>query len=167
VDAHTDYTGQGVDQIAALLRSLREAPASRRHILCAWNPAALPQMALPPCHAMAQFWVDAGELRCLLFQRSGDLGLGVPFNMASYALLTHLLAHCTGLRPGELVHVLGDAHVYYEHAEALRAQVRRTPLAPPTLAIDDSVRDLFAIRFEHLRLCDYTSHPPVSLPLVV
>ncbi len=121
VDAHTDYTGKGADQLADVVRLLREEPTSRRIILSAWNPVDLSQMALPPCHVLSQFYVSAaGELSCQLYQRSADMGLGVPFNIASYALLTHLLARVSGLKAGELVHTIGDAHVYLNHVRPLR-----------------------------------------------
>ncbi|KAK9847913.1 hypothetical protein WJX84_009309, partial [Apatococcus fuscideae] len=124
---HADYSGQGVDQLADLISRIKSNPEDRRLILSAWNPTALPDMALPPCHLMCQFYVADGELSCQMYQRSCDLGLGVPFNIASYALLTYLIAHTCGLQPGDLVHVLGDAHVYSNHVEPLKQQMKNQP----------------------------------------
>ena len=153
VDAKTDYSGQGVDQIADVVRKLKETPFDRRIILSAWNPAHLKEMALPPCHMFAQFYVsfpppadgdgredgdrprNKGKLSCLLYQRSCDMGLGVPFNIASYALLTHMLAHAADLHPGTLIHTMGDAHVYLDHIDALQEQLRREPTEFPELKI--------------------------------
>jgi len=149
VDAHADYTGQGVDQIAEVIKKLRENPYDRRIILSAWNPADLKKMALPPCHMFAQFYVSfnslhapteadgkkKGTLSCVLYQRSCDMGLGVPFNIASYALLTHMLAHACNLHPGTLIHTMGDAHVYLDHVEALEEQLKREPREFPELEI--------------------------------
>lgn len=147
VDAQADYTGQGVDQLADVVRKIKETPFDRRIIMSAWNPADLKKMALPPCHMFAQFYVSypegieegkgkgKGELSCLLYQRSCDMGLGVPFNIASYALLTHIIAHATDLNPGKLVHTMGDAHVYLDHVEALQEQLTREPTEFPELKI--------------------------------
>jgi thymidylate synthase len=150
VDAQADYTGQGVDQLADVIYKLRHNPYDRRIIMSAWNPADLKKMALPPCHMFAQFYVSyprapdgavaedqkpRGRLHCQLYQRSCDMGLGVPFNIASYALLTHMLAHVCELDPGSLTHVMGDAHVYSDHVDALRVQLEREPRAFPTLDI--------------------------------
>lgn len=118
-----DYTGQGVDQLNDVIKRIRENPTDRRMIMCAWNPIDIPKMALPPCHCLVQFYVADGELSCQLYQRSADMGLGVPFNIASYALLTHMIAHITGLKAGDFVHTLGDAHVYLNHIDALQEQV--------------------------------------------
>lgn len=152
-DAKTDYTGQGVDQLAEVIRKLRTNPYDRRIILSAWNPADLKKMALPPCHMFAQFYVSyprkkgqeerqvesrekpKGHLHCQLYQRSGDIGLGVPFNIASYALLTHMIAHVCNLVPGTFTHVLGDAHIYLDHVDALKIQIEREPRDFPTLEI--------------------------------
>ncbi|XP_069076083.1 thymidylate synthase isoform X1 [Pleurodeles waltl] len=121
-DMHTDYTGQGVDQLQNVIDTIKANPDDRRIIMCAWNPKDIPLMALPPCHALCQFYVLNGELSCQLYQRSGDMGLGVPFNIASYALLTYMIAHVTGLKLGDFVHTLGDAHVYLNHIEPLKVQ---------------------------------------------
>ncbi|CAI5440147.1 unnamed protein product [Caenorhabditis angaria] len=133
IDCHTNYEGQGVDQLAEVIRQIKEEPDSRRIILSAWNPKDLDQMVLPPCHTMCQFYVNNGELSCQLYQRSGDMGLGVPFNLASYGLLTHMIAHITNLKAGELVHTLGDAHVYSNHIDALQIQLEREPFAFPKI----------------------------------
>jgi thymidylate synthase len=165
-----DYTGQGVDQLAQLVHALTHDPHSRRHILCAWNPAQQHDMALPPCHVMAQFYVGArGTLTCKLTQRSADVGLGLPFNIASYALLTHLLARATGLTATNLILDLGDTHVYTTHEGALLLQLSRRPRgAFPTLAFAPGApTDLFAIRPEHVDLVDYVSHGPLPMPMAV
>lgn len=121
---HDDYQGQGVDQLKEIIERIKQNPNDRRIIMCAWNPVDIPKMALPPCHCLVQFYVANGELSCQLYQRSADMGLGVPFNIASYALLTHMIAHITGLKTGDFVHTLGDAHVYLNHIEPLTEQVR-------------------------------------------
>lgn len=162
-----DYTGQGVDQLAEIVKELRARSSSRRLVLSAWNPAALKDMALPPCHMFAQFRVYGDKLSTMLYQRSGDLGLGVPFNIASYALLTHILAHVCGLKAHELVHTIGDAHVYSNHVEPLREQLKREPLPFPTLKIDPSVKELDAVRFEHLTLKDYKCHKKIAMEMAV
>lgn len=144
VDAKTDYTGKGVDQLAEVIRKLKETPYDRRIILSAWNPADMDKMALPPCHMFAQFYVSfpsgdkasgKGTLTCLLYQRSCDMGLGVPFNIASYALMTHMIAHATDLLPGTLIHTMGDAHVYLDHIDAVNEQLTREPTEFPELKI--------------------------------
>lgn len=164
---HTDYAGEGVDQLRDLVRRIKADPYDRRLILSAWNPQAIPEMALPPCHVMAQFFVANGELSCQMYQRSCDLGLGVPFNIASYALLTRLLAQVCGLKPGELVHVLGDAHVYLDHIQPLREQLTRTPRPFPRLHIDPTVDDIDDFGFQHLTLEGYAPHPPVKMKMAV
>jgi len=160
-------SGQGYDQLAEVIRRIKTNPEDRRIILSAWNPAALREMALPPCHMFAQFYVADGELSCQMYQRSGDMGLGVPFNIASYALLTRLIAHVTGLRAGEFVHVIGDAHVYSNHVEPLQEQLARTPRPFPTLAIDPAVTDIEAIRFEHLTVTGYDPWPAIKMDMAV
>lgn len=167
VDMHTDYAGKGVDQLREVLQAIKHNPDDRRIVLSAWNPAALPAMALPPCHMFAQFYVEAGELSCQMYQRSGDMGLGVPFNIASYALLTRLLAQAAGLRTGELVHVLGDAHVYANHVEPLLLQLEREPRPFPTLRIDESVTDIDAFRYEHFSVDGYDPHGPITMQMAV
>src|SRR5688500_14097047 len=141
---------QGIDQIARVVEGLRTDPDSRRHVVSAWNVADLPKMRLQPCHVLFQFYVGNGRLSCQLYQRSGDLFLGVPFNIASYALLTHLVAQVTGLQPGELVHTLGDAHIYLNHREQVLEQLARPPRPLPRLRLDPAVTELDAFRLEHL-----------------
>ena len=159
--------GGTIDQIAQVVREIRENPQSRRLIVSAWNPADVDRMALPPCHCLFQFFVADGRLSCQLYQRSGDLFLGVPFNIASYALLTHMVAQVTGLEPGEFVHTLGDAHLYANHFEQAREQVRREPRPRPTLHLDPSVRELDDFRFEHIRVDHYEPHPHIAAPVAV
>jgi thymidylate synthase len=159
--------GTSVDQIANVVRSIRQNPDSRRHIVSAWNPALVDQMALPPCHALFQFYVADGRLSCQLYQRSADIFLGVPFNIASYALLTHMIAHVTGLEVGDFVHTFGDVHLYANHVDQAREQLAREPLPLPTLWLDPEVRDLDAFRIEHIRLDGYTCHPPIHAPIAV
>ncbi|MCB1466128.1 MAG: thymidylate synthase, partial [Rhizobiaceae bacterium] len=146
--------GGEIDQIANLLIQIRKNPHSRRLIVSAWNPAEVDQMALPPCHCLFQFYVSEGRLSCQLYQRSADIFLGVPFNIASYALLTMMVAQVTGLKPGDFVHTLGDAHLYSNHFEQAREQLKRTPKALPTMWINPDVTDLFAFRYEDFRLED-------------
>lgn len=164
---HDDYKGKGVDQIAEIVKQLRTNPDSRRIVLSAWNPTALPEMALPPCHVMCQFYVANKELSCQMYQRSADMGLGVPFNVASYALLTHILAFVCDLRPGEFVHVIGDAHVYTNHEEALLEQLKREPRPFPKLIIKTATKDIDAVKFEDLELVDYDPHGPIKMQMAV
>ena len=158
---------QGVDQLAEVIDKLKNNPTDRRILMTAWNPAALRDMALPPCHMFAQFYVARGELSCLMYQRSCDMGLGVPFNIASYALLTRLLAQVAGLAPGELVHTLGDAHVYCNHVDALRTQLERAPRPFPTLRINPAVKDIDGFCFADFELCDYDCHPTIKMKMAV
>lgn len=168
VDADASYEGQGVDQITSLVESLRTNPTSRRHIVCAWNPTDIPAMALPPCHVIAQFYVTNGAaLHCHLYQRSGDVGLGVPFNIASYALLMTLIAHCCNLTPGTLHHTLGDAHIYTNHVDALKTQIARDPRPWPALALTTDATTPFDIRPEDIKLVGYAPHPPISMAMAV
>ena len=160
-------SGKGVDQLAQVVHAIRTNPNDRRIILSAWNPAALREMALPPCHMFAQFYVANGELSCQMYQRSGDMGLGVPFNIASYALLTRMLAQVTGLAAGEFIHVIGDAHVYSNHVEPLMEQLGREPRAFPTLRIDPSVTEIDGFRFEHFTVEGYDPHPPIKMDMAV
>jgi thymidylate synthase len=159
--------GRSVDQIAKLLDSLQNNPDSRRHIVSAWNPADVDSMALPPCHCLFQFYVADGKLSCQLYQRSADIFLGVPFNIASYALLTLMLAQVCGYQPGEFVHTLGDAHLYLNHLEQTELQLSRTPRALPTMRLNPAVKDLFAFRFEDFTLEGYDPHPHISAPVAV
>ncbi|WP_315923795.1 thymidylate synthase [Mesorhizobium sp. SP-1A] len=159
--------GGHIDQIAWLLREIRENPQSRRLIVSAWNPAQVDAMALPPCHCLFQFYVSQGRLSCQLYQRSGDIFLGVPFNIASYALLTMMVAQVTGLKPGEFVHTLGDAHLYSNHFEQAREQLSRTPKKLPTMWINPEVKDLFAFRFEDFRLENYQADANIKAPIAI
>lgn len=167
VDMHADYSGKGVDQLSNVIRLIRTRPDDRRILLCAWNPADLDKMALPPCHCLVQFYCANGELSCQLYQRSADMGLGVPFNIASYALLTIMLAHVTGLRPGDFVHTLGDAHVYSNHVEALRQQLERKPRPFPTISIKRKVENIEEFKFEDIEVTGYDPHPKIAMDMAV
>lgn len=166
-DMHEDYTGVGVDQLADVINRIKTQPNDRRIIMSAWNPAALSQMALPPCHMFCQFFVADGEVSCLMYQRSCDIGLGVPFNIASYALLTRLVAQCTGLRAGELVHVMGDTHVYANHVEPLKEQLKNTPRHFPTLSINPAKTDIDSFTFEDFELVGYSPHQKIEMKMAV
>ncbi|HON76453.1 MAG TPA: thymidylate synthase [Dermatophilaceae bacterium] len=159
--------GRTVDQIAAVVESIRTNPDSRRHIVSAWNVADVDKMALPPCHTMFQFYVADGRLSCQLYQRSADVFLGVPFNIASYALLTHLVAQVTDLRPGEFVHTLGDAHLYVNHLDQARLQLSREPMALPTLRLNPARRALDEFEIEDIELVGYLAHPSIKAPIAV
>ena len=158
----------GVDQVIELVNNIKKDPYGRRHILTAWNPGQLNQMALPPCHCFAQFYVSAdGKLSCQMYQRSCDMFLGVPFNIASYSLLTHMIAQVCGLEAGEFVHVLGDAHIYLNHVEQVKEQLAREPLPLPTLWINPDVQDILTFTMEDFRLDGYTSHDSIKAPMAV
>ena len=159
--------GRVIDQIARVVESIRASPNSRRHIVTAWNPADVDRMALPPCHALFQFYVAGGRLSCQLYQRSADLFLGVPFNIASYALLTLMVAQVTNLQPGDFVHTLGDAHLYLNHFDQARAQLERAPNPFPRLTLNPAVRDLFEFRYEDFTLEGYQPHPAIRAPIAV
>lgn len=159
--------GRSIDQIANLLKSLKDNPASRRHIVSAWNPADVDRMALPPCHCLFQFHVADGRLSCQLYQRSADVFLGVPFNIASYALLTAMIAQVVGLKPGDFVHTLGDAHLYLNHVDQAREQLTRTPRPWPRLALNPAVTDLFAFAYEDITLEGYEPWPAIKAPIAV
>ena len=159
--------GREIDQIEQLIENLRAKPDSRRHIVSAWNPADVDRMALPPCHALFQFYVANGALSCQLYQRSADLFLGVPFNIASYAALTLMVAQVTGLKPGEFVLTLGDAHLYLNHLEQAREQLARTPREFPRLRLNPAVRELLDFRYEDFTLESYDPHPAIKAPIAV
>jgi len=159
--------GGEVDQIAELIDGLQKNPDSRRHIVSAWNPGDVPKMKLPPCHALFQFYVADDRLSCQLYQRSADIFLGVPFNIASYALLTLMVAQVCGYRPGEFVHTLGDAHLYSNHLEQAQLQLSREPRQLPTMRINPDVKDIFAFRFEDFALEGYDPHPHIAAPVAV
>ena len=159
--------GSKIDQIARLVEGLQANPDSRRHIVSAWNPADLDRMALPPCHALFQFYVARGELSCQLYQRSADVFLGVPFNIASYALLCAMVAQVTGLRPGEFVHTFGDVHLYLNHLEQAREQLAREPRALPRLELNPAVQSIFDFRFEDVTIHGYEPHPAIRAPIAV
>ena len=159
--------GETVDQIANVVRQIRQTPDSRRLIVSAWNPAEVDDMALPPCPALFQFYVANGKLSCQLYQRSADIFLGVPFNIASYALLTMMMAQVCGLQAGEFVHTLGDAHLYQNHLEQARLQLTRDPRALPKMHINPDVRDIFAFKFDDFTLSDYDPHPHIKAEVSV
>lgn len=154
--------GRTVDQISQLVEGLKKNPDSRRHLVSAWNPGEVERMALPPCHALFQFYVAGGKLSCQLYQRSADIFLGVPFNIASYALLTHMIAQVAGFQPGDFVHTLGDAHIYSNHLDQVRLQLSREPRPLPRLVMNPEVKDLFAFRFEDFSIEGYDPHPHIA-----
>ena len=159
--------GRVIDQIANVVHAIKTNPNSRRHIVSAWNPAEVDQMALPPCHCLFQFFVANGKLSCQLYQRSADVFLGVPFNIASYALLTQMMAQVTGLQPGEFVHTFGDAHLYHNHFDQAKLQLSRTPYAPPQMLINPDRKDIFAFEYSDFSLEGYTAHPGIKAPIAV
>ncbi|MBR6068614.1 MAG: thymidylate synthase [Bacteroidales bacterium] len=159
--------GQTIDQIANLVKSLKENPDSRRHIVSAWNVADIDNMALPPCHALFQFYVAEGKLSCQLYQRSADLFLGVPFNIASYALLTMMLAQVCGYQYGEFIHTFGDAHIYLNHLEQVHTQLKRTPRTLPKMKINPDVKDIFSFKYEDFELVDYNPYPHIKAEVSV
>jgi thymidylate synthase len=159
--------GRHIDQITQVIKQIKNIPDSRRLIVSAWNVGELDNMALPPCHAFFQFYVADGRLSCQLYQRSADIFLGVPFNIASYALLTMMMAQATGLEPGEFIHTLGDAHLYSNHLQQAEQQLAREPLPLPVMKLNPEIDDLFAFRFDDFELRDYQSHPHIKAPVAV
>ncbi len=159
--------GKVIDQITDLLQQLKNNPDSRRMIVSAWNVAELSQMALMPCHSLFQFYVAGGKLSCQLYQRSADVFLGVPFNIASYALLTHMVAQVAGLAPGDFVHTFGDVHIYNNHFEQVNLQLSRTPYPLPQLKLNPAVNNLFDFRFEDIEILNYQCHPGIKAPVAV
>lgn len=159
--------GRVIDQIQYVVDEIRRNPHSRRLVVSAWNPADLPRMALPPCHTLFQFYVLNGRLSCQLYQRSADAFLGVPFNIAGYALLTHMLAHVMDLKPGEFIHTLGDAHLYSNHLEQARLQLSREPRPLPKIRLNPAVRDIFDFTYSDIELLDYNPHPPIRAEVAV
>lgn len=171
-DCDADYTGQGVDQLADVIHKLKTNPYDRRIIMSAWNPTDFPLMALPPCHVFSQFYVNfpegkSPELSCLLYQRSCDMGLGVPFNIASYALLTRMIAQVVGMDCGDLIHTMGDSHVYKDHVDALKEQVQREPFTFPKLKIKRDVKDIDDFKFEDFEIEGYQSHGKIAMKMSV
>jgi thymidylate synthase len=154
--------GETIDQIQWVVDEIKRNPDSRRLIVSAWNPPELADMALPPCHCLFQFYVAQGKLSCQLYQRSADTFLGLPFNIASYALLTHLVAHVTGLEPGEFIHTIGDAHLYVNHIEQVQEQLIRVPFPLPTLRLNPRVQSIFDFRFEDIEIVNYQAHPHIK-----
>ena len=159
--------GGSVDQISNLIAQIKKNPSSRRLIVSAWNPAQVDEMALPPCHCLFQFQVANGRLSCQLYQRSADIFLGVPFNIASYALLTMMVAQVCDLKPGEFIHTLGDAHLYANHFEQAELQLTRTPRALPKMVLNPAIKDIFSFRFEDFTLEGYDAHPNIKAPIAV
>jgi thymidylate synthase len=154
--------GQKIDQLGNIVSSIKKSPDSRRHIVSAWNVGELDKMALPPCHILFQFYVAGGKLSCQLYQRSADIFIGVPFNIASYALLTLMVAQVTGLKPGDFVHTLGDAHIYLNHIEQVKLQLTREPYPLPKMVINPDISDILKFRYEDFALGDYVSHPHIK-----
>ena len=156
-----------IDQIQNLIQGIRTNPDSRRHIVSAWNPALVDEMALPPCHSLFQFYVANEELSCQLYQRSADIFLGVPFNIASYALLTHMVAHVCNLKAGKFVHTFGDAHLYLNHLDQAKLQLSRDTKILPQLKLNSEVKNIFDFKFEDIEITNYESHPSISAPIAV
>jgi thymidylate synthase len=154
--------GEKIDQLANVISSIKKTPDSRRHIVSAWNVGDLDRMALPPCHLLFQFYVAGGRLSCQMYQRSADIFLGVPFNIASYALLTHMVAQVTGLKPGDFIHTLGDAHIYLNHIEQGKLQLTREPYKLPGIVINPEVKDILKFRYEDFALDNYMAHPSIK-----
>ncbi len=156
------YDGKFVDQISQVVHSIKHNPDSRRHIVSAWNVGQLDEMALPPCHILFQFYVADGKLSCQLYQRSADIFLGVPFNIASYSYLVHMIAQVCGLQPGDFIHTLGDAHIYLNHLDQVKLQLSREPMPLPHLKLNPAVQSVFDFRFDDFEIVDYQSHPTIK-----
>jgi thymidylate synthase len=154
--------GRKIDQISAVIKSIKENPDSRRHLVSAWNVGDLDKMALPPCHIIFHFWVANGKISCQMYQRSADIFLGVPFNIASYALLLMMVAQVTGLQPGEFIHTFGDAHIYLNHLEQVKLQLTRDPLPLPKLMLNPEIKNIFEFTFNDIQLINYQSHPHIK-----
>jgi len=159
--------GGSIDQIASVVNQIKRNPDSRRLIVTAWNPADIEKMALPPCHCLFQFYVGDGRLSCQLYQRSADIFLGVPFNIASYALLTIMMAQVSGLKPGEFIHTFGDAHLYLNHLDQAQEQLSRRPYPLPTMKLNPDVKDIFSFKYEDFTLENYQAHPHIKAPVAV
>jgi len=159
--------GKCYDQISQVIEQIQEKPHSRRHIVSAWNVSEIDKMALPPCHTMFQFYVNDGKLSCQLYQRSADIFLGVPFNIASYALLTAMIAQVTGLEPGDFVHTFGDAHLYLNHVEQAKEQLSREPKTLPRLKLNPNIKNIFDFSFEDIEISNYESHPSIRAPIAI
>ena len=166
-DMHADYEGKGVDQLKDCINKIKNSPTDRRIIMTAWNPADLDKMALPPCHMFCQFYVANGELSCQMYQRSADMGLGVPFNIASYSLLTVMMAQVCGLKAGEFVHTIGDAHVYSNHVEALQEQIKRVPRAFPKIEINPDVKDIDGFDYADFKIVGYSPDAAIKMKMAV
>lgn len=162
-----NFNGEGVDQIANLVNAIKKNPESRRHMVITYNPVQAEKMLLPPCHSMFQFYVANGKLSCQMYQRSADMFLGVPFNIASYALLVMMVAQVTGLKPGEFVHVIGDAHIYHNHFDQVKLQLSREPLPLPTMKVNPDVSDIFSFKYEDFALENYQHHEAIKAPIAV
>lgn len=162
-----DYDGGHIDQISQVIEGIKENPASRRHIVSAWNVSQLDEMALQPCHTLFQFHVSEGKLSCQLYQRSGDTFLGVPFNIASYALLANMVAQATGYEPGEFIHEIGDAHLYLNHLDQAKEQITREPYPPPKLRLNPEVTNVFDFKYEDITVLDYQHHPHIKAEVSV
>lgn len=164
---NSDYTGKGIDQLQEVINRIKSDPDDRRMIVCSWNPVDIGKMALPPCHCLIQFYVSDGELSCQFYQRSADMGLGVPFNIASYAFLTYMVAHITNLKPGDLIHTLGDCHVYNNHIEPLQKQLNRKVRPFPTLKFKRNVTSIEDFKLEDFEISNYNPHPIISMEMAV
>jgi dihydrofolate reductase/thymidylate synthase len=164
---HADYKGQGIDQLAECINKIKTNPEDRRIIMTAWNPSDLSKMALPPCHMFCQFYVADGELSCQMYQRSADMGLGVPFNIASYSLLTVMMAQVCGLKAGDFVHSIGDAHVYANHVDPLLKQLERVPRTFPRLLINPEVKNIDGFQYSDFTIEEYNPYPTIKMEMAV